>query len=760
MPSISLCMIACNEGETLARAIESALPACDEVVIGVDMASTDDTYQIARAYATPGKLFQFQWEDDFSAARNQCLQRASGDLIWILDSHEYVPNDSDPAAFTLARMQGLDPATQNVITPRAFFADVHEHGIEENFDVACVTLGMNPDQDGVPGLFFLQPRIFRRGEIHYEGGVHNHLGGHNREQAIGCPLGLIIHDMPPKREKQRKKQRRKMNIGGLRADVKEERQKPVAERVGRPWFYLGNTYSDMGEPLKAKKWYLDYLKYSKFGDERRQALQQLAVICFRHQGADLPEETDEEKAAKTLARAEARHDAKEYALQAMALGWRQCEPILLLAEIAEEEGEWEEVLHWCKLAGCIKAPASVMFMQGPAYTFMPHAKAMRAYTELGNWMEAIRSCEQALSWQPHNGGLIQKLDALRQQQRDTTNAQHDCNMLVVDRIGSFTADLAAHFGDGHNVVRRETWDDRWRGWADIAWFEWCDQNIIGASRVEWRCPLVVRLHSYEAFADMPEQVNWKNVAALVFVADHIRDLALQKWPQIAQETRIRVIPNGVSTEGLTFSKRSHGKRIGFLGYLNGKKGVETMLELMRRHRDYEWHIAGEFQDAHLAYWFKDAIADLPQVWYHGWVDPAGKDAWLDEIDYLLSPSVVESFGYSIAEAMLKGIKPLVRYRQGASELWPSECIWRDVDDFERLLQGPYDSAMYRDWVLEHYSLDQQFALTDALLAEVKQLPGERQDIYQNAQPIDVSDFEIIQPAPQLPAAEPEGEPDA
>ena len=88
------------------------------------------------------------------------------------------------------------------------------------------------------------------------------------------------------------------------------------------------------------------------------------------------------------------------------------------------------------------------------------------------------------------------------------------------------------------------------------------------------------------------------------------------------------------------------------------------------------------------------------------------------MDYIVSPSIVESFGYSIAEAMLKGIKPLIRDRQGAREMWPEECVWRDVGDFEALLQGPYDSARYRDWVLDRYSLERQFAATDALLKDL------------------------------------------
>ena len=47
------------------------------------------------------------------------------------------------------------------------------------------------------------------------------------------------------------------------------------------------------------------------------------------------------------------------------------------------------------------------------------------------------------------------------------------------------------------------------GWGDIAWFEWCDQTLIRASRMEKTCRIVCRLHSFEAFTDWPAQVAWK-----------------------------------------------------------------------------------------------------------------------------------------------------------------------------------------------------------------------------------------------------------
>jgi len=46
-PTVSLCMIVLDEAETLQRAIESVQPIADEIVVGIDDRTTDDSDEIA-----------------------------------------------------------------------------------------------------------------------------------------------------------------------------------------------------------------------------------------------------------------------------------------------------------------------------------------------------------------------------------------------------------------------------------------------------------------------------------------------------------------------------------------------------------------------------------------------------------------------------------------------------------------------------------------------------------------------------------------
>lgn len=694
MPTISLCMVVKDEAETLAAAIESHEGIMDEIVIGVDDSCTDNTPEIAKKYASSGKYFEFKWQDDFSKARNEAIKRCSGDIIYILDGHEFLPPDEHPTSSQMARIRHIDIHKNKVLTPRSFLEQVGEVGINTGFDVMCITLCMNTDQHGIPQLFFLQPRLFNNHKgIHYQSAVHNHLAGYDRSRAMGCPEGILIHNMPEKREKMRVGQREKMNFSGLMEDVRRERQKPIEEQNARPWFYMANSHADLGHSDKAVYWYEQYLKRSKFGEELYQSYQQLAVLYARHK-------KDPNK-------------AKEYGLKAMLNQYARSEPYILMGELALEAENYDEAHHWFHLARNISAPHTVMFCQGPVYSYIPDIQRMKAYEAQENWSEALKYAEAAYTWRPNDEILVSKINELRDKMREAS-PEHRPNLIVVDQLQSFSKDLVMHWGEKYDVRVMNTPDEREKAWADIAWFEWCDQNIINWSKIEWEAPIICRLHSYEAFTEMPEYVDWRKVTHLTFVADHIRELFFMKWPNLKGNIETSIIPNGVDMSKWTFRERGHGNKIGFVGYLNPKKGIDLLLMMAHMLPQYEFHVCGQIQDNHIGYDFSTQISEIHNVWYTEGVPHEQMDDWMDQIDYLISPSIVESFGYSIAEAMAKGIKPLIRNRSGA--IWHE--TWRTVEDFIALLNGNYDSQSYRDHIHNFYRLEIQTMAIDRLLKNV------------------------------------------
>lgn len=79
-------MIAKNEERYIDRALASAAPLADELIVA-DTGSTDATVEIARARGA--RVVHFDWIDDFAAARNASLRPARGEWIVVLDADEY-----------------------------------------------------------------------------------------------------------------------------------------------------------------------------------------------------------------------------------------------------------------------------------------------------------------------------------------------------------------------------------------------------------------------------------------------------------------------------------------------------------------------------------------------------------------------------------------------------------------------------------------------------------------------------------------------
>lgn len=93
MITISACLIVKNEEEVLERCLQSLQGIYDELII-VDTGSTDRTKEIARTYTD--KVYDFEWVNDFSAARNFLFSKANMDYIYVADADEVIePGERD-----------------------------------------------------------------------------------------------------------------------------------------------------------------------------------------------------------------------------------------------------------------------------------------------------------------------------------------------------------------------------------------------------------------------------------------------------------------------------------------------------------------------------------------------------------------------------------------------------------------------------------------------------------------------------------------
>ena len=87
MIPISVCIITKNEASNLEKCLQSLKDYPFEIIV-VDTGSTDNSKEIASQYAD--KVLDFEWCDDFSAARKFSISKASHNMILVLDTDEYI----------------------------------------------------------------------------------------------------------------------------------------------------------------------------------------------------------------------------------------------------------------------------------------------------------------------------------------------------------------------------------------------------------------------------------------------------------------------------------------------------------------------------------------------------------------------------------------------------------------------------------------------------------------------------------------------
>ncbi|RCK72782.1 MAG: Glycosyl transferase, group 2 family protein [Anaerolineae bacterium] len=169
-PLLSLCMIVKNEEANLPHCLDSVKDVVDEIII-VDTGSTDRTKEIALSYGA--KLYDFEWIDDFSAARNFSLEKATGEWILVLDADEKLEKRTAKKLRELAKVSDVDAYVM----------------IQQNFRSSQI----QPVLDFQTIRFFRNCSYYRfRGRYHE--GVHHSIQEHNGKIALDRQELVILHD--------------------------------------------------------------------------------------------------------------------------------------------------------------------------------------------------------------------------------------------------------------------------------------------------------------------------------------------------------------------------------------------------------------------------------------------------------------------------------------------------------------------------------------------------------------------------------------
>lgn len=291
------------------------------------------------------------------------------------------------------------------------------------------------------------------------------------------------------------------------------------------------------------------------------------------------------------------------------------------------------------------------------------------------------------------------------------------------QMDNFLADLARDLGDDYDTEKVVSLDINEHRRAierhDTVWLEWgneLSQAIIAQNRdLLASRRVILRVHAYEAVTGLADQIDYTVVNDLMFVCRWMRDLLLDRRPEIARQVeRVHVIPNGVDLARFPLTPRQPGGNIAYVGYLNFKKAPMVLMHAIRavsaRDRRFQLHVAGTFQDPYHEQAVRGFVEnnDLTySVSLHGWV--ADMPAFLAQMHYIICTSLSESQGMGLMEAMATGMQPLIYNFPGAEGIYPRRFLWNDLEELWACLHRRHDPAETRRFVEENYSLERQVA---------------------------------------------------
>lgn len=197
--SISAVIITKNEEYRIARCINSIIDYVDEVIV-LDTGSSDKTLEIIENMQfTKVKVFEIEWNNNFSATRNYALSKASCEWVFFIDADEYYIGKSNFDEI-LTYFSKLKCINETVLSPKII--DVNGH----------TSIGVG--------------RLFKKnGDLSFFGTVHEEIRINNKG-TYRLPFNISV-DIPLMHdgytaEVMKKKNKIERNISLIKQMMKEE----------------------------------------------------------------------------------------------------------------------------------------------------------------------------------------------------------------------------------------------------------------------------------------------------------------------------------------------------------------------------------------------------------------------------------------------------------------------------------------------------------------------------------------------------------
>ncbi|MGV8131632.1 MAG: glycosyltransferase [Candidatus Pacearchaeota archaeon] len=236
--------------------------------------------------------------------------------------------------------------------------------------------------------------------------------------------------------------------------------------------------------------------------------------------------------------------------------------------------------------------------------------------------------------------------------------------------------------------------------AKVVWCEWANQKAIEISNTPLNGLKVLRLHAYEAFTEYAPQINWNGFDVVIIIGEHIKEYLERQYGKINGAV---VIPNGVDLNKFTLGEKVRNNKIAVAGYLTRKKGIGELLLIAKSLPEYEFHLAGKYQENDIADWMNHKKPD--NVFIHEWKYEDALNEFYQDKTYIMNNSMRESQSMSLMEGMACGLKPITNDWIGAKEIYGEEYVYKNLNDIVKILRSEYEPEKYRKFIEDNYDLE-------------------------------------------------------
>ena len=341
-------MIVKNEEKVLARCLESVKTAVDEIII-VDTGSSDKTKEIALEYTD--KVYDFEWIDNFSAARNFAFSKGEMDFLMWLDADDVVSPENCAKLIELkAHLDGTDVVMMKYNT--AF------------------------DEIGNPTFSYFRERMVRRTIPHrWEGYVH---------EVIICKGCTLYSDVAIDHRSV------KTHYSTRNLEIYEKLAENGEKMQARDLFYYGRELYYHKKYEKAIKILLSFLEdKSGWIENKIEACKVLSLVNIEIGNSDV---------------------ALENLFHSFKYDAPRAEICCAIGNIFMKQGAYDKAIYWFELALTLPMDESRGgFTDIDAYGYLPCIQLCVCYDKLKNYVKAEVYNNRAGTFRPKSEAYLHNL---------------------------------------------------------------------------------------------------------------------------------------------------------------------------------------------------------------------------------------------------------------------------------------------------------------------------------------------------------------